>query len=78
VPGEILALLGPSGSGKSTMLRMLDRSFHALAGAGLLARETHRRCGDQRLHRLPELRAVPWLTVLENVEAPLQARGVSP
>ncbi len=55
VPGEILALLGPSGSGKSTMLRMLTRPLHAHRRPGLLAREAHRRCGDQRLHRLSEL-----------------------
>ena len=59
VPGEIVALLGPSGSGKSTMLRMLSGLSTPFGRAGLLARQAHRRCRDQRLHRLSELRALP-------------------
>jgi NitT/TauT family transport system ATP-binding protein len=78
VPGEILALLGPIRLRQIDHAAHVDRALHAHRRPGLLAREAHRRCGDQRLHRLPELRAFPWLTVLENVEAPLQARGVSP
>ena len=78
VPGEILALLGPSGSGKSTMLRMLSGLSVPTAG-------------QVYWHNLPIASAevnvsivfqsfalFPWLTVLENVEAPLQARGVAP
>jgi NitT/TauT family transport system ATP-binding protein len=75
-PGEILAVLGPSGSGKSTLLRML---------AGL-ARPT----GGEVIHHGHEVGGpcenvsivfqsfalFPWLTVLENVAAPLRARGV--
>src|ERR1700748_435844 len=76
VPGEIVALLGPSGSGKSTLLRMLT---------GL----TKPSAGQVYWHDIPISRAnpnvsivfqsfalFPWLTVLENVEAPLKARGV--
>jgi NitT/TauT family transport system ATP-binding protein len=76
VPGEIVALLGPSGSGKSTMLRMLT---------GLSTPTT----GQVYWHEKPIAGAeinvsivfqsfalFPWLTVLDNVEAPLQARGV--
>ena len=76
VPGEILALLGPSGSGKSTMLRMLTGLSTPSAG-------------QVYWHEIPIAEAeinvsivfqsfalFPWLTVLENVEAPLQARGV--
>jgi NitT/TauT family transport system ATP-binding protein len=73
VPGEIVALLGPSGSGKSTMLTGLSTPT----------------AGQVYWHEKPiaeteinvsivfqSFALFPWLTVLENVEAPLEARGV--
>ncbi len=74
--GQILALLGPSGSGKSTLLRMLTGLVTPSAGE---VRWHGRPLDGQR----PNVAVVfqsfalfPWLTVLENVEAPLRARGV--
>ena len=76
--GEIVALLGRSGSGKSTLLRTL---------AGLIAPTT----GEVRYRDRPLTGAnpgvamvfqtfalMPWLTVLDNVELGLRARGVRP
>ena len=78
VPGEILALLGPSGSGKSTMLRMLTGLSKPSAGQVFW----HGKRVDQTEINVAivfqSFALFPWLTVLENVEAPLQARGVSP
>lgn len=75
-PDSIIALLGPSGSGKSTLLRILTG----------LARPS---AGDVRWHGQPldsqrpnvaivfqNFALLPWLTVLDNVEAPLKARGL--
>ena len=78
VPGEIVALLGPSGSGKSTMLRMLTGLSTPSAGKvywhGKPISETEINVSIV----FQSFALFPWLTVLENVEAPLQARGVQP
>jgi len=74
--GAICALLGPSGSGKSTLLRILSGLTAPSSGTVLVH--------DQPLNgRTPNIGMVfqsfalfPWLTVLENVEAPLAARGL--
>src|SRR6202050_1703588 len=74
--GEILAVLGPSGSGKSTLLRMLTGLSKPSAGEVLWH-------GKPVAVQSPNVSIVfqsfalfPWLTVLENVEAPLKARGI--
>jgi len=76
-PGKIVALLGPSGCGKSTLLRMLTGLSPASAGAVFWH-------GQPVQEETPNVAIVfqsfalfPWLTVLENVEAPLEARGMS-
>lgn len=76
--GEIVALLGQSGSGKSTLLRIM---------AGLIGADG----GDVRYRGQPlygpargvgmvfqSFALFPWLTVQQNVELGLEARGVEP
>ncbi len=78
VPGEILALLGPSGSGKSTMLRMLSGLSTPTAGQVYWHQTPIANAETNVSIVFQSFALFPWLTVLENVEAPLQARGVDP
>lgn len=75
-PGEILAVLGPSGSGKSTLLRMLTGLARPSAGEIVHhGREVSGPCENVSIV-FQSFALFPWLTVLENVAAPLKARGV--
>ena len=77
VPGEILALLGPSGSGKSTMLRMLTGLSRPSAGQVYWHGKPISEAEINVSIVFQSFALFPWLTVLQNVEAPLQARGVA-
>jgi NitT/TauT family transport system ATP-binding protein len=75
-PDQIVALLGASGCGKSTLLRILSGLAKPPAGEVLWH-------GQPLNGRQPNVAIVfqsfalfPWLTVIENVEAPLRARGM--
>jgi NitT/TauT family transport system ATP-binding protein len=75
-PGEILTLLGPSGSGKSTLLRILTGLSTASAGQVLWhGSPVNGPCENVSIV-FQSFALFPWLTVLENVEAPLKARGI--
>jgi len=78
VPGMIVALLGPSGSGKSTMLRMLTGLSTPTAGQVYWHGKPIAEAEVNVSIVFQSFALFPWLTVLENVEAPLQARGVTP
>jgi len=77
-PGQIIALLGPSGCGKSTLLRMLTGLSPASAGSVYWHGEPVRDGTPNVSIVFQSFALFPWLTVLENVEAPLEARGVVP
>ncbi len=75
-PGKIIALLGPSGCGKSTLLRILTGLSKPSSGTLLWH-------GRPLNGNTPNVAIVfqsfalfPWLTVIQNVEAPLEAKGV--
>lgn len=77
-PGEIVALLGPSGSGKSTLLRMLTGLSQPSAGQVFWHEQPLARGKVNVSIVFQSFALFPWLTVFENVAAPLQALGVGP
>jgi len=75
-PGQIIALLGPSGCGKSKMLRMLTVLSPTSGGTVFWHGQPVRNESPNVSIVFQSFALFPWLTVLENVEAPLEARGV--
>jgi NitT/TauT family transport system ATP-binding protein len=75
-PGKIIALLGPSGCGKSTLLRIMTGLSRPTSGEI----SWHGKPLDGQMPNVAivfqSFALFPWLTVLENVEAPLEAREV--
>ncbi|ADW68398.1 ABC transporter ATP-binding protein [Granulicella tundricola] len=77
VKGEIVALLGPSGSGKSTLMRMLT-GLSAPSAGQVFWHEKPIASTDVNVSIVFQSFALfPWLTVQENVEAVLKARGMN-
>ena len=76
-PGSIVALLGASGSGKSTLLRILAGLTQPTAGQVLWHGKPLQECRPNVAIVFQSFALFPWLTVLDNVEAPLVARGMS-
>jgi NitT/TauT family transport system ATP-binding protein len=74
--GVIVALLGPSGSGKSTLLRMLSGLAEPSAGEVLWHGQPLGTARPNAAIVFQSFALFPWLTVLDNVEVPLLARGM--
>lgn len=71
--GEFFMILGPSGSGKSTLLRVmsgLDKLYQGSVELG----------ADQKKNEVSfvfqQFALLPWLTVYENIELGLLAKGI--
>ena len=72
----IFALLGPSGSGKSTLLRILSGLTAPSSGMVLVHGQPLDCCSPNIGIVFQSFALFPWLTVLENIEVPLVARGL--
>ncbi len=75
--GEIVALLGRSGSGKSTLLRIVAGLLRPTAGEVLWHGRAIEGPPEGVAMVFQSFALFPWLTVRENVELGLEARGVS-
>jgi NitT/TauT family transport system ATP-binding protein len=76
--GMIVALLGPSGCGKSTLLRMLSGLSSPTTGEVLWHGRSLAAATPNAAIVFQSFALFPWLTVRENVEVALLARGVPP
>jgi NitT/TauT family transport system ATP-binding protein len=74
--GEIVALLGRSGSGKSTLLRIVSGLLKPTAGSVTWRGKQVEGPTDGVAMVFQSFALFPWLTVQENVEIGLEARGV--
>lgn len=76
--GEFLCLLGPSGCGKSTLLRIITGLQRPTEGVVLYRGQPLQGVNPHATIVFQTFALFPWLTVLENVEVALKARGVPP
>lgn len=76
--GEFVALLGPSGCGKSTLLRIITGLQKPSEGKVLYRGQPVVGVNPYATIVFQTFALFPWLTVQQNVEVALRARGVSP
>ena len=75
-PGEFVCLLGPSGCGKSTLLRIIAGLNAATSGVVSYHGKPLKGVNPYTTIVFQTFALYPWLTVQENVEIALKARGV--
>ncbi len=74
--GEFVALLGPSGCGKSTLLRIIAGLQPASEGSVFYRGQALKGVNPHASIVFQTFALFPWLTVQDNVELALKARGV--
>lgn len=77
-PGEFVCLLGPSGCGKSTLLRIITGLNIATSGKVLYRGEPLNGVNPHATIVFQTFALFPWMSVKENVEVALKARGLPP
>ena len=74
--GEFVCIVGPSGSGKSTVLSLLAGLVRPTSGRVRAATREVLGPAPERAMVFQDAALFPWLTLRQNVEFPLQLRGV--
>lgn len=74
--GEFVSLIGPSGCGKTTLLHMIAGFGAPTTGQVLYAGRPITGPSSERIVIFQEYGLYPWMTVNENIEFGLEAKGI--
>jgi NitT/TauT family transport system ATP-binding protein len=74
-PKEFVCIVGPSGSGKTTLLRLLAGLLRPTRGEVRLEGQPLRRPRRRTGFVFQQANLMPWRTVLQNIELPLDLEG---
>jgi NitT/TauT family transport system ATP-binding protein len=75
--GEFLTVVGPSGSGKSVLLDVISGLAAASSGSVWLGHAQITKPSREASYVFQQYALFPWRTALQNIEYPLDIRGVS-
>lgn len=79
MPGEFVSIVGASGCGKSTLLRIIAGLGDATDGVVKIDGQSPtqaRKAGGQMTYMFQEPTLLPWRSVLDNVELPMELQGI--
>ncbi len=76
--GEFLGIVGPSGCGKSTLLRIISGLEKPTYGEVLFRGEPVEEPIREIAMVFQHSALLPWKSLLDNIELPLEARGIKP
>ncbi|WP_005033022.1 nitrate/sulfonate/bicarbonate ABC transporter ATP-binding protein [Holophaga foetida] len=77
-PNEVIALIGPSGCGKSTILRIFAGLIEPTKGQVRYKGEKQEGLNPNVAVVFQGFALYPWMTIEQNVEAVLRAKGMAP